>query len=121
MIPVARTWHSIEPSIYDRARHPEYGSDSESKLLAGIMGHSWCLDIFGPPSDDELAAGLGPHGEASIAPYELEAVDTRLAMRARFPLAALTVERRLELNDRALHVEEIVENLSSVDRPIGWT
>ena len=29
-------WPSIEPSTYDRARHPEYGADAESKLLAGI-------------------------------------------------------------------------------------
>src|SRR5204862_3115956 len=91
------------------------------RLLAGIMGHSWCLDIFGPPSEDELAAGLGPHGEASIARYNLEPGKTRLAMRARFPLAALAVERHLELHERALHVEEIVQNLSNVDRPIGWT
>ena len=24
-------WTSIEPSSYDRARHPEYGNDAESK------------------------------------------------------------------------------------------
>jgi hypothetical protein len=43
-------WPSIEPSTYDPDRHPEYGRDAESKLLAGIMGHSLCMDIFGPPS-----------------------------------------------------------------------
>src|SRR6185503_21245596 len=31
-------WPSIEPSTYDRSKHPEYGADSESKLLAGLMG-----------------------------------------------------------------------------------
>ena len=40
-------WPSIEPSTYDRAKHPEYGADSESKLLAGIMGHNLCLDKIG--------------------------------------------------------------------------
>ena len=50
-------WPSIEPSTYDAARHPEYGGDSESKLLAGIMGHNLCLDLFGGTSDDE-ATGL---------------------------------------------------------------
>src|SRR5260370_33386673 len=49
-------WPSIEPSTYDRARHPEYGNDSESKLLAGTMGHNQCLDIFGEPSEEEAAA-----------------------------------------------------------------
>ena len=49
---------SIEPSTYDRARHPEYGSDAESKLLAGIMGHNLCIDMFGGPSEEEAAAGM---------------------------------------------------------------
>src|SRR5947209_19050495 len=51
-------WPSIAPSTYDPVRHPEYGSDSESKLLCGIMGHNLCMDIFGPPSPQEAAAGL---------------------------------------------------------------
>ena len=42
-------WPSIEISSYSREKHPEYGADSESKLLAGIMGHNLCLDMFGPP------------------------------------------------------------------------
>ncbi len=46
-------------------RHPEYGNDAESKLLAGIMGHNLCLDVFGPPSPEEAHAGLTVHGEAS--------------------------------------------------------
>ena len=29
-----------------------YGSGSDARLLAGIMGHSLCLDIFGPPSEE---------------------------------------------------------------------
>src|SRR5260370_20396654 len=49
-------WDSIEPSTYDLQKHPEYGADSESKLLAGIMGHNLCMDIFGPPSEAEAAA-----------------------------------------------------------------
>lgn len=114
-------WTSLEPSAYDGARHTEYGSGSDAKLLAAIMGHNWCLDIFGPPSDEELAAGLGPHGEASIARYDLDLHGGRLAMRAHLPLAALQIERHLELSDRVLRVRETVQNLSSHDRPVGWT
>src|ERR1051326_4849295 len=33
-------WPSIDPSTYSLAKHPEYGADAESKLLAGIMGRS---------------------------------------------------------------------------------
>src|SRR6476659_10480632 len=51
-------WPSIEPSSYDRARHPEYGNDAESKLLAGIMGHNLCLDMFGGTSEEEPSAGM---------------------------------------------------------------
>ena len=61
-------WPSIEPSTYSVERHPEYGDNSESKLLAGILGHNLCLDIFGAPSEAEYAAGLTVHGESSVAP-----------------------------------------------------
>src|SRR5690349_7816411 len=59
-------WPSIEPSTYSASKHPEYGGDSESRLLSGIMGHNLCLDLFGPPSEDEAAAGLPVHGEAGV-------------------------------------------------------
>src|SRR5438105_13968615 len=49
-------WPSVEPSAFDPARHAEYGSGSDAKLLAGIMGRSWCRDLFGPPSGAEVAA-----------------------------------------------------------------
>src|SRR5258705_467756 len=62
-------WPSIEPSAWDPATYPEYGDDAESKLLAGIMGHNLCLDLFGAPSPEEAKAGITVHGEASIAPY----------------------------------------------------
>jgi hypothetical protein len=32
-------WKSIEPSTYVPATHAEYGTGSDAKLLAGIMGH----------------------------------------------------------------------------------
>src|SRR5436189_1255614 len=64
-------WPSIEPSTYDRAKHPGYGADAESRLLAGIMGHNLCLDIFGGPSEAEAAAGLKVHGGSSVTGYEL--------------------------------------------------
>src|SRR4249919_4008212 len=64
-------WPSIEPSTYNPVKHPEYGADSESKLLAGLMGHNLCLDLFGGPSNDEAAAGMSVHGEASVAAYDI--------------------------------------------------
>ena len=51
--------------------HAEYGAGVEGKLLAGIMGHNLCLDLFGGPSDEEFAAGITVHGEGSVAAYEI--------------------------------------------------
>lgn len=114
-------WTSIEPSTYVRARHAEYGSGSDAMLLGGIMGHNLCVDTFGAPSVEEAAAGLTPHGEASVVRYELDVSGDAMSTRAWLPLAALRVERRLELRDRAVRIREIVENMTACDRPIGWT
>ncbi len=116
-------WPSIEPSTYSPAKHPGYGGDSESKLLAGIMGHNLCLDIFGGPSDEEAAAGLTVHGEASIAPYEIASSDSELTARAALPIAQLKLERRIRLarGSRKVEITETVENVSGSDRPVAWT
>lgn len=114
-------WPSIEPAAFDPQIDTAYGHNSEARLLAGIMGHNLCLDIFGGPSAEEEAAGLHPHGEASIAPYDIEPSTTRLTMRATLAEAALRVERRIELEDRAVRIRESVQNLTATDRPVGWT
>ncbi len=114
-------WPSIEPSTYSLAKHPEYGADSESKLLAGIMGHNLCVDLFGPPSDEEAAAGLTVHGEASVVEYDIEASGSQLVQKARLPWAGLAIERRIVLEGTAAHIVESVENLLPYDRPIAWT
>jgi hypothetical protein len=114
-------WNSLEPSLFERLKPAEYGDGDDAKLLAGIMGHNVCLDIFGGPSPEEAAAGLTPHGEGSVAPYELAAGADTLTARAHFPIARLNFERRLELEDGAVRVRETVENLGGCDRPIAWT
>ena len=62
-------WNSCEPSAYTPATHPEFGTGADARLLAGIMGHNVCLDLFGGPSEEEAAAGLTAHGEAPVQPY----------------------------------------------------
>jgi len=113
-------WPSIEPSAFDPATG-EYGTGAEARLLAGIMGHNICLDIFGGPSAEEAAAGLTVHGEAPVTPFEIAADRTALVARAMLPLAQIRFERRIELRESAVRFEETVENLSALDRPIGWT
>ena len=116
-------WPSIEPSQF--GLQPDdvatFGAGPESKLLAGIMGHNLCLDLFGAPSEAEFAAGLTVHGEGSVAKYEVAERDGGLLMRARFPMAQIDFERRLELRGRTVVMRESVENLSAYDRPIAWT
>lgn len=114
-------WKSIEPSSYTPAANPEYGTSSEAALLAGLMGHNLCVDIFGGPSDEEAAAGLTPHGEASIVRYDVDVAGTSISMRALLPLAQLRIDRRLDLRGGVLTIQEAVENLTACDRPIGWT
>jgi len=113
-------WQSIEPSTYDPAFH-NYGDGPEAKLIAGIMGHNLCLDVFGGPSAAEAAAGITAHGEASVAPYGIEKADTRITIRATLPLAQLHFERGIELQGRTVRIHEAVDNLSATDRPIAWT
>jgi hypothetical protein len=114
-------WPSIEHSAYDAATDETYGGAVDAKLLAGIMGHNLCLDIFGGPTAEEAAAGLPVHGEASSVPYDVELTGSSIVARAHLPLASLQIERRLQLFDRALRIRESVHNLGGTDRPIGWT
>jgi hypothetical protein len=114
-------WPSIEPSAFAFEHHAVYGAGADARLLAGIMGHNVCLDLFGGPSDAEQAAGLPPHGEGSMVPYAIDGAATALTAIARLPLAGLTFERRIELHGRRVRFRERVENLGAYDRPIAWT
>ena len=114
-------WPSIEPGQYVAATDTTYGAGVESQLLAGIMGHNLCLDIFGGPSAEEYTAGLQPHGEASIVAYELSVRENEISAAATLPEAQLRVERRLRLISSVIQVFESVENLSATDRPVAWT
>jgi hypothetical protein len=114
-------WPSIEPSAYDPVTHAVYGGGADAPLLAGLMGHNVCLDIFGGPSADEARAGLPVHGEISTARFDVDQTSASLTARARLPEAQLRFERRIDLVGRRVRVRERVENLSATDRPIGWT
>ena len=114
-------WPTIEPSTFHLADTKTYGEGGDAPLLAGIMGHNLCLDIFGPPSEEEAKTGLTPHGEGSVAPYELSTSGETLVARATFPIAGLTLERSIALRDRVVLIREVLTNISASDRAIGWT
>jgi hypothetical protein len=114
-------WPTMEPSLYEPASHPQYGQDAEARLLAGILGHNLCLDIFGPPSEQEASAGLSVHGEASVSRYEFAYKDDVLTMRTVLPLARIEFERRVHLKGDTVFFEEKIVNQSPYDKPIAWT
>jgi hypothetical protein len=114
-------WPSMEPSDYDRARDAIYGGGADGSLLAGIMGHNLCLDIFGGPSAEEAAAGFPVHGETSTARFDISSSGGTLSMETVLASAQLRVSRRVALEDRVVRIHERVENLTDADRPIGWT
>ncbi len=116
-------WETVDPSVYDPAAHPRFGGDVDARLLAGIAGHNLCFDIFGVPSAEEAAAGLGVHGEASSVDWEVESGDGSLEARADLPLAGMQFLRRLELpaGSGRVAIVETATNLTGIDRPVGWT
>ena len=93
----------------------------EAKLLAGIMGHNLCLDLFGGPSAEEAAAGITVHGEASVANYNANLEGDALVMRTNLPQAQLSFERKIQLDDDSVQFSESVENVGGFDRPVAWT
>lgn len=114
-------WPSIEPSAFRPGPGNPYGDGIEAKLLSGIMGHNLCLDVFGGPSEEEAAAGLGVHGESSVDAYAIEAEGDGLVMDVTLPLAGLRFDRRISLDGETVRIREAVENGSATDRPIAWT
>ena len=114
-------WGSQEPSTFTLDSYDRFGSGADAKLLAGIMGHNLCLDIFGGPSAEEALAGLTVHGEASVDRYEIVEDRHALTQRLTLRLAKLQFARTIRLRESFVQIEESVENLSSIDKPIGWT
>jgi hypothetical protein len=114
-------WTSLEPSAFERERPGCFGSGADAKLLAGIMGHNLCLDIFGGPSAEEAQAGLTVHGEASVDPYDIDESPGELRMRLTLPMAQIRFTRSIELHGQHVRIRETVENLTAIDRPLAWT
>lgn len=114
-------WPSMDPSEFDKERPDRYGNGDDAKLLAGIMGHNLCLDLFGGPSRDEAAAGLTVHGEASVLRYDLAESEGEFIARLTLPLAQLEFSRSIQLHGDHVRIRESVENLTAMDRPLAWT
>jgi len=113
-------WPSMEPSEFEKKRPDRYGTGDDAKLLAGIMGHNVCLDLFGGPSRDEAAAGFTVHGEASVNQYDVTESQGELTTRLTPSLAQLRFSRSIQLHGEHVRIREAVENLTAMDRPLAW-
>ena len=114
-------WTSIEPSTFGNHLQNRYGTGPEAKLLAGIMGHNLCLDLFGGPSDEEALAGFTVHGEASVDRYDVTESSNGLLSELILTLSQLKISRSLQLHGQRIRIHEVVQNLSAMDRPLAWT
>ena len=103
-------------------------SDPEklSPLAVG-GGHSLCLDGFGSPSKEEMAAGMPFHGEAGKQLWTMTSPPPAgklrtLKMNTSLPLAQENFSRTFEIVDgeNVVYVESELESLVGFDRPVSW-
>jgi hypothetical protein len=120
---------TIDPHTYDDERdNSRYGDDPHRWLSSGYMGHLLCFPWYGPPSSaEEIAAGLGNHGEAPIVAWRKigggsDAGVVTLRCTAELPKTHYRVERTLTMRSMVpwVRIEESVENLLPFDRPMQW-
>ncbi len=116
-------WPTADPD--DPGFNPlaeRYGADPAGPFLAGYTGHALCLDIFGPPSQEDGARGVPLHGEASAREWHLEPIARGCVGRVELPVAQIDFQRRVSLAEGAavLFVEERVEHHGDSPREIHW-
>jgi len=121
-------WPTIDPDRFSPQSDEErFGVPPDARLLAGIAGHSLSFDHFGPPSPEEIAAGLGTHGEAPAVLWKIfrEFQDDKPGVEygAELPIAQIDFRRILRIDPKhpVVYCEEKARNLSRADRPISWT
>jgi len=97
--------------------------DGETLSPLAAIGHFLALDGFGAPSEQERAAGMPFHGEASKQIVKVLSSQSRsLVLETTLPLVQETLIRTIELIDGE-SVVYVTSDLSSglaADRPISW-
>ncbi|MEN9637792.1 MAG: hypothetical protein RL077_6196 [Verrucomicrobiota bacterium] len=119
---------TIEPQNYHPAKHGDiYGTDPHARLSSGYLGHLLCFPYYGPASDQEAQRGLGNHGEAPVVAWvkiraEVTPASVGFEYGADLPQTHYRVRRKVTVlaGKREVTVEEWVENLTDLDRPMQW-
>src|ERR1019366_2705505 len=121
-------WNTIDPERFSPTSDEDrFGVPPDGRLLAGIAGHSLSFDYFGPPSQEEMAAGRTTHGEAPVAQWQMfrEFQEGRPGVEygAELPVAQIEFRRTLRIDREhpVVYCEEKARNLARADRPISWT
>ncbi len=115
-------WQSVEPGVWQQDP-AAYGGKPAAQLLSCILGHNICVDFFGAPSAPETAAGMPVHGEAPCVNWRATSRSrSHLAYSTHLPMARMNVSRtiRMRPGSSAIWINESIENLDGIDRPIGW-
>ena len=99
----------------------------QTREAVGSAGHFVCVDGFGPPSTEELAAGIPMHGEAHFEKWDVvkaakNGATTEIAFRARLPIVQEIFSRtfRIVEGENVVYVDSTLENELGGDRPVAW-
>ena len=123
-----QTRPTIDPSEFIREKHEKlYGGGPASRLLSGLIGHNLCFPYWGDPSDSEYQAGMTFHGETGIVRWR-QIGEGQAGSRQQLSIAADLPESRtrftrtisLTAGEPVVYFENRAENLSALDRPVGW-
>src|ERR1035441_1093339 len=101
--------------------------DGEPVSPLATIGHFLALDGFGAPSDQERAAGMPFHGEASK--QVVRVIGTRnsgpvrsIILETLLPLVQETLTRTIEMVDgeNVVYITSDLQSGLAADRPISW-
>jgi hypothetical protein len=118
-VPPRRT---IDPDQYVSSIHERvYGGGPVARLASGQMGHSLCFPFWGNPSASEYAAGMTYHGETGITRWlEVRISPDSLTITTALPESRTWFTRTVRVAGQVVWFDEIAENESAWDRPVGW-
>ena len=96
--------------------------------MAGITGHSLCMDYFGLPSSEEASLGLSLHGEAPNSRWQIirrytNPARARIKLSVRLPAAGLRLVREIGMqpDESIVYFKETVTNTGKADHFFHWT
>jgi hypothetical protein len=101
--------------------------DGEPVSPLATIGHFLALDGFGAPSDQERAAGMPFHGEASkqlvrVMRSQNSGPARSVVLETQLPLAQETLIRTIEMQEgeNVVYITSGLESGVAADRPISW-